>query len=172
MARSTIRFALAAAGAALVVVALACGSGPMCRVCQRSECGNLTFTIRLQDRSKVETCCARCALHYLDSEKPAVASMTVRDFDTAEALDASSAVYVDGSDVTPCSAMHASTGPPRDERGCCMRPVYDRCLPSLLAFSTRDRALAFVREHGGKPTTFGELAAARGAQRGAGASGG
>lgn len=130
----------------------------MCSVCQRVECANLTFTIRLEDGKKVENCCARCGLHYLAQERPAVASLRVRDFDSAKSLDARGAFYVEGSDVTPCSTM--MDGPaPRDERGCCMKAVYDRCLPSLLAFETRSRADVFAREHGGEVRAFEQIRA-------------
>jgi hypothetical protein len=89
------------------------------------------------------------------SEPSAVASAAVRDFDTAGRLDAASAAYVEGSDVSPCTS---NTGDqPRDERGCCLKPVYDRCLPSLIAFGSRERAEAFARDHGGVVKTFPEL---------------
>jgi hypothetical protein len=65
-------------------------------------------------------------------------------------------VYVEGSDVTPCSSMHEGT-PPVDERGCCMKAVYDRCLPSVLAFRSRERAESFAKEHGGTVKTLAEI---------------
>jgi len=84
--------------------------------------------------------------------------LAVRDFDTAGLLDAGSAAYVEGSDVSPCSS--GAMGQPRDERGCCLKPVYDRCLPSLIAFGSRDRAEAFARDHGGVVKTLPELRSA------------
>jgi len=157
MVRSVARIAMMAAALGVLAPVLSCGAKPTCKVCQRAECGNLTFTILLRDGSKVQTCCARCGLHYVAMERPDVASMSVRDFDTANLLDAGAALYVDGSDVTPCSSMHAPKGPPQDERGCCMKAVYDRCLPSLLAFASRERAEAFSRDHGGIVKTFDQI---------------
>lgn len=87
-----------------------------------------------------------------------MASLAVRDFDTADVLDAGSAAYVEGSDVSPCSS--GTQDQPRDERGCCLKPVYDRCLPSLIAFGSRDRAEAFARDHGGVVRTLSELRSA------------
>ena len=166
MFRSPQRTA-AAVLAAFLLLAMGCGHGRrMCAVCQRDECGNLAFTIRLLDGSEVETCCPRCGLRFLEQEHPSVASLSMRDFDTAGRIDAQSAFYVEGSDVTPCTSMHGSS-PPKDERGCCMAPVYDRCLPSVLAFRSKDRAEAFGREHGGIVKTFAELGGNRVARHGA-----
>lgn len=166
MIRSPQRVA-AAVLAALLLFAAGCGRGhKMCAVCQRDECGNLAFTIHLKNGSEVETCCPKCGLRYLDQEHPTFASLSVRDFDTAGQLDARGAFYVEGSDVTPCTSMHPSS-PPKDEQGCCVAPVYDRCLPSVLAFRSKDRAEAFGRMHGGIVKTFANLGGKRAAQQGA-----
>ena len=129
-----------------------------CSQCGRTECRNMAFTVHLQDGTEVETCCPRCGLHYLEGEHPAVRSLSAHDFYTAAKLPADRAFYVEGSDVTPCLAP--GNPPVRDEHGCCA-PVYDRCLPSLLAFSSRERAEAFAKEHGGTMKTFGEIGSSR-----------
>ena len=143
-------------GVALAAIVAACSRhAAECGQCGRAECRNLAFDIHLKNGKVVQTCCPRCGLHYLDDEHPEVASLGVKDFDTAKRLDAAAAFYVEGSDVHPCSAMG---GPePMDERGCCMKTVYDRCLPSLLAFASRQKAEAFANDHGGSVKTFAEL---------------
>jgi len=128
-----------------------------CEQCGRAECRNLSFDIRLEGGTVVQTCCPRCALHYLARPHPPVASLAVRDFDSAGRIDATRALYVEGSDVAPCTATAGS--PPQDDRGCCMKTVYDRCLPSLLAFRSRLEAERFAREHGGTIRTFADLEA-------------
>ena len=63
------------------------------------------------------------------------------------------AFAVEGSDVVPCVRDHQMLGPNR-------QPVpmeYDRCSPSIIAFASEAAAERFVREHGGKLTTFREL---------------
>jgi len=130
-----------------------------CAQCGRMECRNMAFTVHLQGGKQVETCCARCGLHYLQSERPAVESLTARDFDGAGEIDATRAFYVDGSDVTPCLA--AGKPPLRDASGCCADPVYDRCLPSLIAFRSKQAAEAFAREHGGAVRAFAEIGGQR-----------
>ena len=143
----------------LLLSAPAClKSQASCSVCGRTECRAMVFTIHLKDGSDKNTCCPRCGLHYLEGEHPAVASLSVRDFATAKTIDAEGAVYVDGSDVTPCTSMEEGA-PPGDERGCCLKPVYDRCTPSLIAFASRDTARKFADVHGGIIRTFAEVRA-------------
>jgi hypothetical protein len=140
----------------LAAVTAACFTqAKFCEECGRAECRNLSFDVRHQDGTMVQTCCPRCALHYLARPHPPLTSLAVRDFDTAGRIDATRAFYVEGSDVAPCSASAGS--PPRDERGCCTKTVYDRCLPSLLAFASRPKAETFAREHGGTIKTFADL---------------
>lgn len=168
--RRRLGLATLAALIAVSLTALSCGrTRDECPLCQRGECANLAFTIERTNGAAVRTCCPRCGLHAL---RPAgsgagsgaasvrwddVRSLSVADFDTAQSLRAESALYVEGSDVTPCS-MHVQA--PRDERGCCLAPVYDRCLPSVLAFRTRERAEAFAKDNGGIVRSFEELKAA------------
>lgn len=156
--------------AILTLAAAGCSrQAEQCPLCERGECANLSFTIERKDGGSIRTCCPRCGLHALapattpsataDASKvpwDQVRSLTVRDFETAQLLSAEAAAYVEGSDVTPCS-MHSEA--PRDERGCCLKPVYDRCLPSLLAFHSRKRAEAFAKENGGAVRSFADLKA-------------
>jgi hypothetical protein len=160
------RTLLLSAAAAAALLSTSCGAEAGCVMCGREECRNLAFAIHLADGGTVETCCPRCALRYLEREKPEVARLEVKDFATAATLDARTAVYVEGSDVHPCAAGHG--GPPKDERGCCMEAVYDRCLPSALAFGDRGTAETFAREHGGFVTSFDRLEAGSAVSRRAG----
>ena len=143
-----------AVGFLLAATSGSCARQRFCSQCGRGECKNLAFTIRLADGGAVETCCPRCALRYLSSERPVVAGLTVRAFSDAATLDARKAFYVEGSDAHPCS--HAE-GTPVDERGCCLKAVYDRCEPSLVAFASAQAAESFVRDHGGFVRRFDEL---------------
>jgi hypothetical protein len=141
---------------ALATLAVACARhAAECGQCGRAECKSLAFDIRLTNGKVVQTCCPRCGLHYLSGSHPPVAALAVKDFDTAARIDANTAFYVDGSDVHPCTSM---AGPePMDERGCCMKTEYDRCLPSLIAFGSKAKAETFAEEHGGTVKAFAEL---------------
>jgi hypothetical protein len=141
--------------AAIVLAAPGCGErAASCAACGRQECRNMTVTLVRQDGSRQQTCCARCGAHVAASG-PAVVSMTVRDFETAQSVDVSRAIFVEGSDVHPCRGI--TTDPPRTERGCCVRSEFDRCEPSLIAFGSRAHAEAFAREHGGNLKSFADL---------------
>ena len=159
-----IRFAHSLTVALVLCLVLGTGtscsrSRARCPECGRAECANLTFGIRLDDGKKVDTCCPRCGLRFVATRGLHVTSMTVRDFDRAVSLEAGIAFYVEGSDITPCTAREQDA--PKDERGCCLKPIYDRCLPSLIAFESRSRAEAVAREHGGIVKTFAEVRVTR-----------
>jgi hypothetical protein len=156
-------------GVILILATLASGcwrGSAVCPACERAECRNMAFTIHLANGKSVRTCCPRCGLHYINLHHPKVASLEVREFETADSLDATRAFYVEGSDVTPCTSASPSDSTPKDERGCCLNPVYDRCLPSLLAFARKQDAEAFARQHGGTVREFGEIGAVKRAARG------
>jgi len=160
--RLAIGVAAAIVAAASLLAAGACREAAAhCPVCDRHECRNMAFTIKATDGRTVRTCCPRCGLHFVDSERIPVASLTVRDFESAAELTAETAVYVEGSDVVPCAAGSSDSSRPRDERGCCLNTVYDRCQPSVLAFSARARAEMFIREHGGDVRSLAEIRAGR-----------
>lgn len=148
--------AFAALAVALVLLAPAClRDKDVCAVCQRPECRAMVFSIHLEDGKTVRTCCPRCGLHYIETAHPKVASLTARDFQTARSIDATTAIYVDGSDVTPCMPMGGQA--PKDDYGGSPKPVYDRCTPSLIAFASREDARRFADEHGGMLRTFAEV---------------
>jgi len=126
-----------------------------CSQCGRDECKNLAFTVGLANGTSVKMCCPRCALRYLSEKRPTVTMLAVRGFEDAKTLDARKAFYVEGSDAHPCTTHKGSQ--PVDERGCCLKPVYDRCEPSLLAFASAQQAESFAREHGGFVHTFDAL---------------
>ena len=139
----------------LLVAACARGQAS-CNQCGREECRNLSFAVYEASGKVEQTCCPRCALRYLAQERPRVSRLEVKAFDDASNLDATKAFYVEGSDVHPC-AHPAGTNPPTDERGCCLKTVYDRCEPSLVAFHDSAKAAAFAREHGGFLRTWDHL---------------
>lgn len=143
---------------ALIVVALAlvtgCGRGAKtCAVCAREECHGLAFRVTLESGQQVETCCARCGLHYVEAGNRRARSFEATDFATGKWIDAGNAVFVSGSDAHACASMESR----RDAEGCCLMKTYDRCLPSLVAFASRDAALTFQKEHGGELIGFADL---------------
>ncbi len=158
MGRRSSALALALSILVAAVAAGGCSnSGATCGMCGRHECANMVFAVETEDGARHRTCCARCGARLIAAERLVVRSVSVHDFETAEVLDAVRAVYVEGSDVHPCRGI--ASDPPRDDRGCCLLPKYDRCEPSVLAFSSRDAAARFAAAHGGTLTTWDALAA-------------
>jgi nitrous oxide reductase accessory protein NosL len=154
---TTLRVLLLLSG---LVVAGCAREQAACRQCGREECRNLAFSV-YETSGKVEkTCCPRCALRYLVEKQPQVSRLEVKAFDDASSLDARKAFYVEGSDVHPCT-HRAGTNPPTDERGCCLKTVYDRCEPSLVAFGDATKAAEFAHEHGGFVRTWDHLSEAK-----------
>lgn len=137
----------------MVLLAGCTGGAKRCAVCARDECPGVAFQVTLENGKVVETCCPRCGLHYLHAHDQQARTMRATDFATGEWIDATRALYVSGSEVSPCSAMEAR----RDAEGCCMVKTYDRCLPSVIAFQARANAERFAKEHGGQVIGFGEI---------------
>jgi nitrous oxide reductase accessory protein NosL len=78
----------------------------------------------------------------------------VSDFFHRRRLDAPKAFYVEGSSVHLCCGEMA---PRRDAEGGQYVVAWDRCLPSLVAFETREDAETFRRQNGGTLKTYAEL---------------
>ncbi|HXH27488.1 MAG TPA: hypothetical protein VNL37_00480, partial [Candidatus Polarisedimenticolia bacterium] len=116
-----------------------------CQVCDREIHARTRAVLTLADGKRVETCCPRCALHYVASSKVAVRGMTVTDYVSGTAVPADRANLVEGSDETPCMPP---TPIERDTRAP-LQVCYDRCMPSLIAFRDAAAARAFMAEHGG-----------------------
>lgn len=138
----------------LGMVLVSCGQRrEVCAVCQRDECAGFAFHVMLDNGRAVETCCPRCGLHYVQSEKQHVRSMSATDFQSGKLIDATRAFYLSGSGLSHCSGQETR----RDAYGCCYYKGFDRCLPSLVAFETREAAEASEKQHGGEIVAFGQL---------------
>ena len=100
-------------------------------------------------------CCLACALSEGRQSNGRVRVTRVTDYVTRAPIDPARAVIVRGSDIVPC-AEHESMPMGTDKQP--MHTLYDRCLPSLLAFASRDEAQMFVRQHGGQVFPFETIA--------------
>ena len=131
---------------ALAALALSCSrAAHKCQVCDRDECRGVVFRVTVAGERAVETCCPRCGLHYLNSQNKQATAFEATDFSNGQKVDATKAMYVSGSDVNPCANPEAR----RDAYGCCAVKGFDRCMPSLIAFTTRADAQSFQKQHGG-----------------------
>jgi hypothetical protein len=124
-----------------------------CQACRR-EVHIPSRTVGYLDGKRAVFCCPVCALTETKQSGKQVRITTLTDFDTGASLDPAKAVLVRDSEVNPCkdSKGHMS----HDKQP--LHVHFDRCAPSVLAFATRESALAFARRHGGQLTRFADLA--------------
>ena len=142
--------------AALLAALGACSvKSEECWVCQREITPRTRVTLSLEDGRRVHACCPRCALHYGTESGHGVRSIEVSDYASNRTLPLKDAYLVEGSDETPCLKHHR---PMTDPGGAPMQVCYDRCMPSLIAFGSREAAAAFQEEHGGTLIPPGGLA--------------
>ena len=125
-----------------------------CDICYRPMHQETFYRIHLESGASKDACCPRCGLRFQEGRDDVVGT-EVTDFNTRQHIDAAVAYYVEGSPVHFCS--HASV---RDDRsGGQYEVAWDRCLPSLIAFSSREAAQKFLEENGGDIKTYEELLA-------------
>ncbi|HZM70073.1 MAG TPA: hypothetical protein VFB95_06865 [Candidatus Cryosericum sp.] len=142
--------------AVLVMTLGACSARTeLCWVCQREITPSVRVTLSLEDGRKVHACCPRCALHYGETSGPPVRRIEVSDYASRGTIDLRQAWLIEGSDEAPCLEHHH---PVTDPGGAPMQVCYDRCMPSLIAFASREGAAAFQGEHGGTLIPPGGLA--------------
>ena len=124
-----------------------------CALCGR-DVHEITKTLVTFEEGKDEkACCIKCALKYEAQSSKKDLSIKVADFNTGEIVESEKAFYVVGSDITPCSSQKVMIDQTKTQFVLC----YDRCLPSVIAFKGKVKALEFIEEHGGKILTFKEI---------------
>jgi hypothetical protein len=123
-----------------------------CQLSGRPIHPHMLTTVKV-DGKKLYACCARCALTYERQTGKSVEIVNVTDYLSGRTIDARKAWFVDGSRAEPCCSPVL-----KPEAGSTpyMR-MFDRCSPSLIAFSQQDQALRFIAGNGGKVTTLNEL---------------
>lgn len=95
-------------------------------------------------------CCPTCALSAGTQTHNPVRFDQVADYETGHSLRPIDAFAVEGSGVIPCLRPHEMAN--RD--GLVVPMDFDRCSPSILAFSSRSSAEKFASEYGGRVDTF------------------
>jgi len=124
------------------------GGKPLCEVCRRVIQPTTSFRIVGIDGKIRTACCPRCGLTSVIKNGGKV--LDVIDFSTKKRIAAAEAIYLEGSDIMQC----CSTAGFRAAEGTYQKIDYDRCMPSLLAFSRRSDAEAVRQTHGGTIITF------------------
>jgi hypothetical protein len=155
MPRRKILMTLAAvvliAGASLVAYRWEARRSPaLCQICGRDIPKQTAYRMETV-HGTVRACCPRCALHDMIDHPGTVRRAWATDFDSGRRIPATSAYYDEGGDTQYCTLHSASVE--REPEGVRER-VYDRCLPTLVAFGTRDEADAYRQQHGGRVLTY------------------
>ncbi len=104
---------------------------------------------------KYETCCVRCAIIEAQQTGKPLRVLKVADFETSKLMDPSSAWFVEGSAVNVCMRMSPSAE--SSGRESVYVRAFDRCAPSLLAFSSEQHARDFMAQHGGALKRLADL---------------
>ena len=132
---------------------------PLCEFCRMPIPAATAATVVVDGREH-QVCDPRCALTHQEQTGEPTALGTVTDFESEAALDPARAFYLTGSDTAP-DVGQARVSKPMD-------PIYrewHRCLPSVLAFSSRGAAVRFEERHGGRVQTLAELGLGAGSSR-------
>ncbi len=122
----------------------------ICQVCGRVIPKETAFHLDTAEGT-IDSCCPSCAMHYMLHHPGAVRKAMATDFTSGRMIAADKAFYDEGGDVQYCT-LHK---PPveRGARGVRTR-VYDRCLPVLVAFASRQEADAYRQKHGGQVVDY------------------
>jgi hypothetical protein len=117
---------------------------PLCSVCKRPLHPAQKFMVASEDGKEHLSCCPRCGLRFAIENKARPIRAT--DFNNGKWIPAESAYYLEGSDIMEC----CNSSSMRSDDGMLCEMHYDRCMPSLVAFSDRAAAESFQHRHGGR----------------------
>ena len=124
-----------------------------CPICLRHEHKESMVKFQAEGERVTQACCLSCALTYGRQVHKKVTILSVTDHNTGKEMGPEHASFVVGSDVSPCTHAMMRMGAEKQEY-----PVrWDRCLPSILAFSSAPAAETFRAQHGGRMRTLQEL---------------
>jgi hypothetical protein len=127
--------------------------GPaICQICGRDIPEQTAYRLQTSEGT-IRACCPSCAMHYMLHHPNTVRQAWASDFVSGRMIPAGTAYYDEGGDVQYCTASNAPIE--REPQGIRVR-VYDRCLPTLVAFASRDEAESYRRKHGGRILTYNE----------------
>lgn len=110
--------------------------------------------VRVESKdAPVKACCLRCAVKYARETGKKLRVLSVTDYASRKQTSPATAFYLSGSGIAPCAGPKVDTPATRRESSV---QVWDRCMPSLIAFADREDARR-AQEEGGTLQTFGEL---------------
>ncbi len=139
-----------ALGGYLVWAGKIAGGKALCEACGREIHPANVFTAVAPDGKQYRTCCPRCGLRTILNHGGK--ALDAADYPTGKRIPAPTAFYLEGSDIMECCSGSGFRG----AEGTYQDVQYDRCMPSLIAFSTRKDAELVRQQHGGRILSFEE----------------
>ena len=125
----------------------------LCAECQRPIHDATFYRIFLSGDEIEDVCCPRCGLNF-QRERVDVVHTQVADFYSRERFSSSQAYFVENSGVHLCCSEEDIQW---DRSGAQYSRTWDRCLPSLVAFRSKESARRFQNEQGGFIRTYQQL---------------
>ena len=116
----------------------------LCAACQRHISDRSRAVVEVSGKRE-PVCCVRCGLTIERQEHQQVRLIEVTDYNSGKPLAPDTAFYVEGSRVMLCEHHQGLVDPAK-------RPyevVFDRCMPSVFAFTRQEDAAAFSSANGG-----------------------
>lgn len=145
--------AVAVTGALLAGYWLFLRSQPeLCAACHRGINDRSRAVVEVSGKAQ-PVCCVRCALTLERQEKRPVRVVQVADYTSGKPLAPDTAYYVEGSKVMLCEHHDQFV----DESKRPLEMVFDRCMPSILAFARREDAKVFASINGGAVLELSEV---------------
>ncbi len=123
-----------------------------CAVCSRPLHPESTVWAEV-DGEQRHFCCAACVLWDERQSGESIEITAVSDYSSGAVLEPSEAVFVVDSNVNHCLRQQSVFDPQRTVMDPAKEPgtlEFDRCSPSILAFSDRSAATEFAAQRGGR----------------------
>lgn len=155
--------------AAAITIAIATAAGLLlwetraparCSLCHRGIHAASRAVIEIRGERKA-VCCVRCAITAESQESVPVKLLEVSDFRSGKPLQPENGYYVASAAVVLCAQHEAPTN---EQKQRYVR-VFDRCEPSILAFSTETDARSFAAQNGGEVARLDQIVGKYGVQR-------
>ncbi len=126
----------------------------ICAACQRPV-HRASQTIAIADGKTSTFCCPACALSQRTQTGRRIELVSVTNFEDGTTVNPAGTYLVRGSEMSSCSHHTTQLAPDKQP----VQAHFDRCSPSLLAFSTKAAAVRFARQHGGEVVPYTVVAA-------------
>lgn len=129
----------------------------VCSLDERPIHQEMKVRVLIEGRKEAtDGCCIRCAINYAKQSGTMVRVLSITDYATHRPIPPDRALYVTGSDFSPCAVSEAAVTVSGGRREVASSE-WDRCIPSSVAFANTNEAREFQKQHGGTIQNWKEL---------------